>query len=117
MSFLAVLSIVGGPVFVLVWCDQTMRVCATGQPGTKAIIEIGARVALAVRLNHESLDNRKRALTPRLSHCCNFLTHSQVNVMYVNDYKLKDICTGLHILEHYLHRYIFPALVILKHPG
>lgn len=116
MSFLAVLSIVGGPVFVLVWCDQTMRVCATGQPGTKAIIEIGARVALAVRLNHESLDNRKRALTPRLSHCCNFLTHSQVNVMY-DDYKLKDICTGLHILEHYLHRYIFPALVILKHPG
>lgn len=45
-----------------------MPSCVTGQTGTKAIIEIRARVALGVGSHHKPPDGRKRALTPLWSH-------------------------------------------------
>lgn len=77
----------GGPLFVLVWCDWTMPGCVTGQQGTKAIIEIGAWVALGASSHHKPPDGRKRALTPAQSHCWScFQTMAKwlnVNDLYV----------------------------------
>lgn len=72
---------VGGPLFVLVWCDGTMPACVTGQPPTKAFIDVSARVALGAGLPHKPPDGRKKALTPLRSHCLSSLPIScQVNM-------------------------------------
>lgn len=46
-----------------------MAAFVTSQPGTKAIIEIRARVALGAGSHHKPPDGRKRALTPLQSYC------------------------------------------------